>query len=79
MKLLGALVTHVGSGISHEVRSGLQAMALLASKYSHELIPLSSHIMGKLTDQIFPVKCSICFIAKGFLFYFRYLGLFGRI
>nr|GMC91792.1 Fanconi anemia group D2 protein homolog isoform X2 [Ipomoea batatas] len=44
-ELLGALITHVGSGISHEVRYGLQAMALLASKYSHELIPLSSHIM----------------------------------
>nr|GMC91789.1 Fanconi anemia group D2 protein homolog isoform X2 [Ipomoea batatas] len=44
-ELLGALITHVGSGISHEVRSGLQAMALIASKYSHELIPLSSHIM----------------------------------
>nr|GMD01322.1 Fanconi anemia group D2 protein homolog isoform X2 [Ipomoea batatas] len=55
-ELLGALITHVGSGISHEVRSGLQAMALLASKYSHELIPLSSHIMGKLTDPIFPLK-----------------------
>ncbi|CAH9068122.1 unnamed protein product [Cuscuta europaea] len=47
-ELLGALVTHVGSGISHEVTSGLQAMALLASKYSYELIPLSSYIMGIL-------------------------------
>ncbi|VFQ87182.1 unnamed protein product [Cuscuta campestris] len=47
-ELLGALVTHVGSGISHEVSTGLEAMALLASKYSHELIPLSSYIMGIL-------------------------------
>ncbi|XP_019161655.1 PREDICTED: Fanconi anemia group D2 protein homolog isoform X2 [Ipomoea nil] len=47
-ELLGALITHVGSGINHEVRSGLQAMVLLASKYSLELIPLSSHIMGIL-------------------------------
>ncbi|VFQ69298.1 unnamed protein product [Cuscuta campestris] len=47
-ELLGALVTHVGSGISHEVSSGLEAMELLASKYSHELIPLSSYIMGIL-------------------------------
>ncbi|XP_057476207.1 uncharacterized protein LOC130764144 isoform X1 [Actinidia eriantha] len=47
-EVLGALVTHVGSGISFEVSSALEAMVLLASKFSHELIPLSSHISGVL-------------------------------
>ncbi|KAM7511790.1 hypothetical protein LguiB_010665 [Lonicera macranthoides] len=57
-EILGALVTHVGSGISFEVSSALEVMVLLASKYSHELIPLSSHISGIL-DYLegFSVEC----------------------
>ncbi|KAG5626396.1 hypothetical protein H5410_011614 [Solanum commersonii] len=47
-EVLGALITHVGSGISHEVSSAMDVMVLLASKYSQELIPLSSHITGIL-------------------------------
>ncbi|XP_075073834.1 uncharacterized protein LOC107797636 isoform X2 [Nicotiana tabacum] len=47
-EVLGALITHVGSGISHEVSSALDVLVLLASKYSQELIPLSSHITGIL-------------------------------
>ncbi|CAK7340364.1 unnamed protein product [Dovyalis caffra] len=47
-EVLGALVTHVGSGVSFEVNSSLDTMALLASKYPQELIPLSSHINGIL-------------------------------
>ncbi|KAI8027545.1 hypothetical protein LOK49_LG02G01756 [Camellia lanceoleosa] len=47
-EVLGTLVTHMGSGISFEVSSALEAMVLLASKYSEELIPLSSHISGIL-------------------------------
>lgn len=49
MQILGALVTHVGSGISFEVTSALDTMVLLVSKYAHELVPLSSHINGILT------------------------------
>ncbi|KAF8413568.1 hypothetical protein HHK36_001559 [Tetracentron sinense] len=47
-EVLGALVTHIGSGISYEVNSALETMVLLASKYSEELIPLSSYINGIL-------------------------------
>ncbi|KAH0721778.1 hypothetical protein KY290_006776 [Solanum tuberosum] len=47
-EVLGALITHVGSGISHEVSSAMDVMVLLASKYSQELITLSSHITGIL-------------------------------
>ncbi|RVW82272.1 Fanconi anemia group D2 protein-like [Vitis vinifera] len=47
-EILGALVTHVGSGISFEVTSALDTMVLLVSKYAHELVPLSSHINGVL-------------------------------
>ncbi|XP_062170326.1 uncharacterized protein LOC133876038 [Alnus glutinosa] len=47
-EVLGALVTHVGSGVSFEVQSALDTMALLASKYAQDLIPLSSHMNGIL-------------------------------
>ncbi|CAN4108571.1 unnamed protein product [Withania somnifera] len=47
-EVLGALITHVGSGISHEVSYAMDVIVLLASKYSQELIPLSSHITGIL-------------------------------
>lgn len=46
VQVLGALVTHVGSGIRHEVSSALETMSLLATKYPRELIQLSSHITG---------------------------------
>lgn len=46
LQVLGALVTHVGSGVSFEVQSALDTMALLASKYAQDLIPLSSHMNG---------------------------------
>lgn len=46
MQVLGALITHVGSGVSFEVSSALETMALLVSEYARELIPLSSHING---------------------------------
>ncbi|KAF9592010.1 hypothetical protein IFM89_011593 [Coptis chinensis] len=47
-EILGALVTHIGSGVIYEVSSALEAMVLLASKYSQELITLSSYINGIL-------------------------------
>ncbi|KAL5808169.1 hypothetical protein ACOSQ3_028860 [Xanthoceras sorbifolium] len=47
-EVLGALITHVGSGVSFEVCSALETMALLASKFTQELIPLSCHINGIL-------------------------------
>ncbi|KAF5195581.1 Fanconi anemia group d2 protein, partial [Thalictrum thalictroides] len=47
-EILGALVTHIGSGVVFEVGSALNAMVLLASKYLQELIPLSSYIIGIL-------------------------------
>lgn len=46
MQILGALITHVGSGISFEVHSALETLAALASKCAWELIPLSSYING---------------------------------
>lgn len=48
VQVLGALVTHVGSGVSFEVSSALQIMVSFATKHARELIPLSSHINGKL-------------------------------
>ena len=47
MQVLGALVTHVGSGVSFEVSSSLQIMVSFATKHAGELIPLSSHINGR--------------------------------
>lgn len=47
-EVVGALVTHIGSGIAHEVTSALETLILLTSRYSEELIPLSSHITGIL-------------------------------
>ncbi|XVF81614.1 hypothetical protein PTKIN_Ptkin15bG0169300 [Pterospermum kingtungense] len=47
-EVLGALVTHVGSGVSFEISSALQIMVSFASKHARELIPLSSHINGIL-------------------------------
>ncbi|CAA6669898.1 unnamed protein product [Spirodela intermedia] len=48
VKVLSSLVTHVGSGVNFEVGSALDAMGLLTSKYSLELIPISSHVNGIL-------------------------------
>ncbi|KAK9093470.1 hypothetical protein Syun_028381 [Stephania yunnanensis] len=48
IQILGALVAHIGSGISYEVGSSLDTMALLARKYADELLPLCSHINGIL-------------------------------
>ncbi|KAJ3707216.1 hypothetical protein LUZ61_010921 [Rhynchospora tenuis] len=47
-EILGILVTHIGSGVSHEVCSALDMMVLLTSKHSEELVPISSHINGIL-------------------------------
>ncbi|PKI41039.1 hypothetical protein CRG98_038567 [Punica granatum] len=47
-EILGALVTHVGSGVRFEVTAALETLKLLVSKYSMDLIPLSSHINGIL-------------------------------
>ncbi|CAA7406874.1 unnamed protein product [Spirodela intermedia] len=47
-EVLSSLVTHVGSGVNFEVGSALDAMGLLTSKYSLELIPISSHVNGIL-------------------------------
>ncbi|KAM0951992.1 putative fanconi anemia protein FANCD2 [Dioscorea sansibarensis] len=47
-EVLGSLVTHIGSGITYEVSSALDAMFRLTSKYSEELISMSSHINGIL-------------------------------
>lgn len=46
LQVLGALVTHVGSGVNFEVTSALKTLKLLVSKYAQELISLSSHING---------------------------------
>ncbi|KAL8545696.1 hypothetical protein ACS0TY_005722 [Phlomoides rotata] len=47
-EVLGALITHVGSGICYEVSAALDAMVKLASKRSQELILLSYHLTGIL-------------------------------
>jgi fanconi anemia group D2 protein len=45
---VGSLVTHIGSGVSYEVSSALDIMISLTSNNSEELIPISSHITGKV-------------------------------
>ncbi|KAF8040824.1 hypothetical protein BT93_B2908 [Corymbia citriodora subsp. variegata] len=47
-EILGALVTHVGSGVNLEVGSALETMNLLVAKHPLELIRLSSYINGIL-------------------------------
>ncbi|OVA07427.1 hypothetical protein BVC80_8713g9 [Macleaya cordata] len=51
-EVLSALVAHIGSGINYEVSSALETMVLLASKYSQELISLSSYINGSILDYL---------------------------
>ncbi|XP_078437577.1 fanconi anemia group D2 protein isoform X2 [Wolffia australiana] len=48
LEVLSSLVTHVGSGVRIEVSSALEAMTILASNYSSELVALSSHVNGIL-------------------------------
>ncbi|KAK1355959.1 hypothetical protein POM88_049215 [Heracleum sosnowskyi] len=43
-EVLGSIVTHIGSGSTSEVDSALDVMIPLASKYSQEMLPLSSHV-----------------------------------
>ncbi|XP_042440360.1 Fanconi anemia group D2 protein homolog isoform X1 [Zingiber officinale] len=47
-EILGALVTHIGSGVGHEVCSALETMILVTSKHAEQLVPISSHITGIL-------------------------------
>ena len=47
-QLVGSLVAHIGSGVSYEVSSALDIMISLTSNNSEELIPISSHITGKV-------------------------------
>ncbi|CAB78539.1 hypothetical [Arabidopsis thaliana] len=46
VKILGALVTHVGSDNKFEVSSVLEMMTALVKKYAQQLLPFSSHING---------------------------------
>ncbi|XP_071936752.1 uncharacterized protein [Coffea arabica] len=47
-EILGALASHVGSGISLEVNTALEAMLKLTSKHPEELVQLASHLTGIL-------------------------------
>ncbi|XP_020599802.1 Fanconi anemia group D2 protein homolog isoform X2 [Phalaenopsis equestris] len=47
-EVLGALVTHIGSGIAYEVSSALETLIVLSSRYTEDLIPISSHVTGIL-------------------------------
>ncbi|XP_047954928.1 Fanconi anemia group D2 protein isoform X3 [Salvia hispanica] len=47
-EVLGALLTHVGSGVCHEVSAALDTLVKLASRKSQELTSLSSHLTGIL-------------------------------
>ncbi|GJS62534.1 fanconi anemia group D2 protein [Tanacetum coccineum] len=70
-EVLGSLVTHVGSGITYEVSSALEAMVLLASRFSQELIPVCSYITGILdymegfdTENLHKVYDVFCFLSR---------------
>ncbi|XP_065854145.1 uncharacterized protein [Euphorbia lathyris] len=47
-EVVGSIITHVGSGISFEVNSALQALSFLVSKCAQDLIPFATHINGLL-------------------------------
>ncbi|KAI5068077.1 hypothetical protein GOP47_0016422 [Adiantum capillus-veneris] len=47
-EVLGSLVTHTGSGVDYEVSSALDALIVISSNYSEELLVLSSFINGIL-------------------------------
>lgn len=70
VQVLGSLVTNVGSGVSYIVSSALETIALIASKYAQELIPISSHISG--TDFVINscVYIDECFLQRFFLMLF---------
>ncbi|KAF6149515.1 hypothetical protein GIB67_003663 [Kingdonia uniflora] len=55
-EILGALVTHVGSGVCYEVSSTLEPMILLATKYSQKIIRLSTHINGSFLHRFVPFQ-----------------------
>ncbi|PWA40771.1 hypothetical protein CTI12_AA542930 [Artemisia annua] len=70
-EVLGSLVTHVGSGIMYEVSSALEAMVLLASTYSQELVPVCSYITGILdymegfnTENLHKVYDVFCYLSR---------------
>ncbi|KAI3747499.1 hypothetical protein L6452_09958 [Arctium lappa] len=70
-EVLGALVTHVGSGITFEISSALEAMVLLASRYSQELNPICSYITGILdymegfsTENLHKVYDVFCYLSR---------------
>lgn len=46
VKVLGALLTHVGSGVCYEVSAALDTLVKLATRKSQELTSLSSHLTG---------------------------------
>ncbi|KAL8240331.1 hypothetical protein R6Q59_013686 [Mikania micrantha] len=69
-EVIGSLVTHVGSGITFEVSSALDAIVMLASNYSQELIPFCSYITGILdymegfsTENLHKVYDVFCFLS----------------
>ncbi|KAH7286612.1 hypothetical protein KP509_32G015100 [Ceratopteris richardii] len=47
-EVLGSLITHMGSGVDHEVGSALDALISISSKHPEELLSLSSFINGIL-------------------------------
>ncbi|WCJ28680.1 hypothetical protein M5689_010363 [Euphorbia peplus] len=47
-EVIGSIITHVGSGISFEVNSALEALSFLVSKYARDLISFATHINGLL-------------------------------
>ena len=43
-QVLGSLVTHTGSGVDYEVSAALDALIVISSKHSEELLQMSSYI-----------------------------------
>ncbi|KAG6393159.1 hypothetical protein SASPL_147394 [Salvia splendens] len=75
-EVLGALLTHVGSGVCHEVSAALDTLVKLASRKSQELTSLSSHLTGILDYlEVFNVE-SLHKINNSDLLY-KKMGLIG--
>ena len=61
VKILGALASHVGSGISLEVNTALEAMLKLTSKHPEELVQLASHLTGTNLSCIYKYMTTVLF------------------
>ena len=52
LQVLGSLITHIGSGVPHEVGAALDTLLLLVKKHAPELLPMSSFLNGQFSSHL---------------------------